>query len=192
MEGGAGRTDGQGPPGPETPVHGFLPPHAPGAQPPRRWDVGAPGAAAAAGAQAPIAAVEVQPPAPPPSTAPAAGWAPPAAAPRYVESAGPRNQGAVASLVLGILAVGGVVVTVGIFALLTLPTAVAAWVMGRRATQRADREGAGQRGTAQAGFVLGVLGVVLSVIAIAVWAVLLSDDSFVRELEREIERQREP
>jgi len=171
----------------EHPVRGFLPPRAPGAAPPRRWDVEDPETAAArAAAQRPaeIAATPVQ--APPPATA---GWAPPTSAPRYAEPA-PRNPGAVASLVLGILAVAGVIVSVGIFAPLTLALAVAAWVVGRRAVQRADREGAPQRGTAHAGYVLGILGAVLSALAVVVWILLLSDDAFVRELEREIERQR--
>jgi hypothetical protein len=96
----------------------------------------------------------------------------------------------VASLVLGIVSVGAVVLTVGVFAVLTLPTAIAAWVMGRRAVRAADREGLGQRSQAQAGFVLGIVGVVLSVLAIVVWIALLSDDAFVRELERELDRQR--
>jgi hypothetical protein len=173
----------------ERPVRGFLPPHAPGASAPRRWDVEDPEAAAGP-PPAPIAAVPVQPPQPsqPPA---AAGWAPPTAAPRYAPASGaPRNPGAVASLVLGIVSVGAVVLTVGVFAVLTLPTAIAAWVMGRRAVRAADREGLGQRSQAQAGFVLGIVGVVLSVLAIVVWIALLSDDAFVRELERELDRQR--
>jgi len=172
----------------EHPVRGFLPPRAPGAAPPRRWDVEDPETAAAQAAARPpdrIAATTVQAPSPAPG-----GWAPPTAPPRYAEPA-PRNPGAVASLVLGILAVGGVIISVGIFAPLTLAAAVAAWVVGRRAVQRADREGAPQRGSAHAGYVLGILGVVLSALAVVVWILLLTDDAFVRELEREIERQRQ-
>ncbi len=193
MDGGERNGGAAGGSPPEEPVRGFLPPHAPGGEPARRWDLEDAEASARAARAAPVAAVPVQPPQPPaPPPATAQGWAPPASAPRYVDpGAPPRNPGAVAALVLGILAVGGVIITVGIFAPLTLGMAIAAWVLGRRATLRADREGLGQRGTAHAGFVLGVVGVVLSVLAIALWAVLLTDESFVRDLEREIERQSE-
>lgn len=136
----------------------WLPPEAPGAAPPPRWD------------------------APPPPAPPLRAQQPPAGAqPVFLQAQGSSNSAAVASLVLGISGLVLFVLTgFGLVFILNLPCSVLAWIFGVQGKRREDRgEGAGQRGLAQAGHVLGVIGTVLGLLAIIGWALffVLADDA---------------
>ena len=99
-----------------------------------------------------------------------------------------RSGQATAALVLGIAGLVLLVLSFGFLAIFTLPLSVAAWALGLSARRRADRGEAGGRGTAHAGFVLGVIGTVLAVVAIVALTLLVAlDDSFLDDLEREID-----
>jgi hypothetical protein len=77
----------------------------------------------------------------------------------------------VVSLVLGILSICLLCLSFGLLFVLTLPLSVTAWALGRGAR----RSGApGNRGTARAGEVLGIVGTALSALLLAGCAALLS------------------
>jgi hypothetical protein len=102
---------------------------------------------------------------------------------------------ATASLVLGIIGLVILVFTLGLGFFLAVFASGAAWGLGvaarRRIASGAQRGGEGQ---AKAGLYLGVAGVALSVVAAIVWIALLASgfdlEEWQRELERELERQR--
>jgi hypothetical protein len=155
----------------------WLPPQAPGAEPPRRWESlpDVPEAPFAAPAPAP------QPAAPAPGP-PADLWrgdvppAPPGpggygASAVIARPAG--NGAAVASLILGI---AGLVLFFasgfGLFFILNLPCSILAWIFGAQAKRKLDRGQTNERrGMAQAGLALGVVGTVIGGLAIIGWAI---------------------
>lgn len=128
--------------------------------------------------------------APPPTYAQGQPHAAPHAVPRE-----PGNGEATAALVLGIIAIV-LVVPLGIFAItlpLALICAVIAIVLGRSGRRKVDRGQTSQkRGQAQAGFIMGVVGTVLAVLAILGFVLLgtLSED-FQRDFQRGFESQQE-
>jgi hypothetical protein len=82
-----------------------------------------------------------------------------------------KNRSAIASLILGILAVSLRVVSFGLLFVVTLPLGVTAWALGREAR----RSGLpGNRGAAVAGEALGIAGTLLSLLMFAGCAALLS------------------
>ena len=172
----------------ERDVSGWLPPRAPGGQPPPRFEPGPPEPEppAAPGGWAPPGAGPGTPPA---ATAPHAG-APPALADRP-----PANKLAIASLVLGIAGIGLLALSLGLSFIFSLPLSGAGWVCAQQARTRLregrERTGDGQ---AKAGLILGIGGVALGVVATIVWIALIASgfsvEEFRQELERELERQR--
>ena len=174
----------------------WLPPEAPGAKPPRRWESmpEAPEATPYVPPQ-PVAAARAPAPATDwwrdegqqPATHPQAPWggAVPAA-----RSAG--NGAAVASLILGIAGlVLFLVAGFGLLFILNLPCSVLAWILGVQAKRKVDRgETTERRGMAQAGIALGIIGTVVGGLAIIAWALgfIFSDelrDSFQREWDKQ-------
>jgi hypothetical protein len=91
----------------------------------------------------------------------------PAEAPPGAPAQPAKSRTAVASLVLGILAVSLLLMSFGILFLITLPLAVTAWSLGREAR----RSGGG--GAAKAGEALGVAGTVLSLLPMAGCATMM-------------------
>jgi hypothetical protein len=97
-----------------------------------------------------------------------------------------------ASLVLGI---AGLVTFVypagfGLVFVINLPCSVLAWVFGVQA-MRADDPGsaARQRSRAQAGKVIGIVGVILGVLAIVAWGLAIGlDDELRHRLIHELEK----
>jgi hypothetical protein len=146
-------------------VEGFLPPQAPGPEP----ELG----------QRPQA-----PPPAPEATAPVA-YAPQAA----VE---PDNGPAVTGFVLSLVAGGLLIVSGGISTILSLGLAIAGIVQSNRG-KRKVRSGETTRnaGLAQAGFIIGIVSLVLSSLATVAWifiAILLAtDDEFRDDFENEFE-----
>jgi hypothetical protein len=62
----------------------------------------------------------------------------------------------------------------GFLSFLTVPCSVAAWVLGVRGKAKVDRgETTEQRGLAQAGLVLGIVGTVLGLMAVVGWVLLI-------------------
>src|SRR3954451_8383313 len=109
-----------------------------------------------------------QPPPPPPGYAPVSY---PAYAPR---PAGPPNGKATTALVLGIAGLALVVTSSGLLAPLTLPCSILAWVYGSKATRSVRMgETTEGEGLAKAGRICGIVGVVLSTLALLAWIAII-------------------
>jgi hypothetical protein len=146
---------------------GWLPPRAPGGQPPPRFDMTSPE------------------PAPPP---------PPAAPPTFVRPprAGPTNGLALTSLILGLVGLGLLVLSLGWGFPITLPCSIAAWLCGANARTRINLgEATTGRGQAQAGYLLGIAGVVIGVAAAVGWIIWLANGGDIEHLQRDLERWRD-
>jgi hypothetical protein len=81
-----------------------------------------------------------------------------------------KSRAASVSLVLGILAICLLFMSLGVLFLITLALAVTAWSLGREARRSAATA---NRGTARAGEVLGIAGVMLSLLPMAGFATVL-------------------
>jgi hypothetical protein len=160
-------------------VEGFLPPEPPGPEPelgrgPRK-------APPPPAEQAPPGTTQQTPPGTPPPA--------PAYAPQAVE---PDNGPAVTGFVLSTVAGGLLIVTGGISSIVSLACSIFGIVYSRRGTARV-REGVTTRnaGLAKAGFVIGIVAVVLSALATLVWVIvlilILSDEEFRRDFENEFD-----
>ena len=144
------------------------------------------------------------PPAPP--DPPAQGFQPPAHAqagwqpqqpPAWnaAGSAGADNGPAVLGFSLSLSSLGLLLISVGLSTLLSVGLAIPGMLQSRKGTQRV-REGVTSRnaGLASAGWVLGIVALVLSVLATIFWIVIAvlvaTDDEARREFEDELDRQR--
>jgi hypothetical protein len=86
-----------------------------------------------------------------------------------------------------------VVLTAGAGFLFSIPTSIAAWIMGVQGRRRvASGQTTTGDGLAHAGLILGIAGVVLGVIGMIVWVVLIASGLDLEELRRDLERQSEP
>jgi hypothetical protein len=165
----------------EPTASGWLPPRAPGADPAPQYET----------------APEQEPGVPDPDPQPAAAAAvmPPAAgAPQrtYVKP-GQTNGLALTALILGIIGVTLLLLTLGLGFLFTLPCSIAAWICAAQARARiAVGETTAGRGHAQAGYILGILGVVLGVMAMVGWIAAIASGLDLEELRQDIERQTNP
>jgi hypothetical protein len=159
---------------------GWLPPTAPGAKPPPRFDV-------------------PEQPAPERPEPPRAGPTfvrPGATAPGGATAPRERNATAVWAITLGITGLGLLVLSLGSLFLITLPCSIAAWVLAGRARKRIEsgvtNEGEGQ---AIAALWLGRIGVIAGVAAMVVFIVLVASgfdfEQFRQDLEDELDRRRE-
>jgi hypothetical protein len=160
----------------EPTISGWLPPRAPGAQPPPLFEPAPP-----------------EPEVPAPAALP--GPAPPRTdRPTFVKAgAGQSNGLALTSLILGIIGVALLVVSLGLAFIFTLPCSIGAWICAAQARARiAVGESSTGRGQAQAGYILGVLGVVLGVMAMVGWIVAIASGLDLDELRQELERQSNP
>ena len=157
-------------------AEGWLPPTAPGAKPPPRFDAPAP----------------EQPAAPRPE--------PPPDRPTFVRPAPPapgeRNSAAVWAVVLGITGVSLLLLSLGSLFLVTLPLSAAAWALAGRARRQIE-SGATSQGESQAvaALWLGRIGVIAGVAALVAFVVLLAagvDFEQIRDdLQDELDRRRE-
>lgn len=111
------------------------------------------------------------PPPPPPH------WAP--------QAQEPGNGVAVAALTCSIVSLGLLLTTVGLFFPVSLGLAIAGMITGRKGMANVDRgETRKHRDLAKAGWVLGIIALVLSVLAGAiVIALFIADPSWVEELD---------
>ena len=156
----------------------FLPPQAPGPEP----EVGAP--------QAP------QPPQAPPPGYPPYGWqqqAPQPGAWGYApQPVQPDNGPAVAGFVLSLVAGALLFLSAGLSSLVSVGCAIAGIVYSRKGKKKvASGETTKNAGLAQAGFIIGIISLVLAVMATLVWALVvvaaITDDEFRRDLENEFD-----
>jgi hypothetical protein len=171
---------------------GFLPPEPPGPEPELGDGPGQSAPPQAPPPQAPPAYGSQQPPpgygwqqAPPP------GWQPP---PWGYPSAArePDNGPAVAGFVLSLVAGGLLLFSVGISSIVSLGCAIAGMIYSRKGKQKVDAgETSKNRSLAQAGWVISIVSLVLSMIATAFWVLILVlalvDEDFQRDFEDEFD-----
>jgi hypothetical protein len=87
----------------------------------------------------------------------------------------PDNGQAVAGFVLSIVASGLLVISFGLSTIVSLGLAIGGVVCSRNGKQKVDAgETPKHRGLAQAGFVIGWVGIGLSILAIVAWALFLA------------------
>jgi hypothetical protein len=177
---------------------GWLPPAAPGGNPPPRFD--APGWSAPRPAHPPV---EESPatgtergygmPMREPATGPGAARQ---ERPRFDAPRKQSNATAVWALVLGCAGLTLLLFSFGTLFFVTLPISAAAWVLARRAREAiADGSAATGEGQATAALWLGRAGVIAGVAAGVLFISLIVGgfdfEELRRDLERELERQRE-
>jgi hypothetical protein len=171
---------------------GWLPPEPPGPAPdldgdPPDWPRPAQGSAGQATAHG---QPYPQPPQygwPPPGYHPYQGSSP---APVWVPSAtGPGNGQAIAAFVLGLSGFALLLMSAGFLFFVALPCAILAMIFGRQGKRRVDAgETAQHRGFAQAGWVIGIVTLILSLLAAAGWITLIAiAPDFLEDLEEDPE-----
>ncbi|MGH2948828.1 MAG: hypothetical protein ACRDPC_21665, partial [Solirubrobacteraceae bacterium] len=128
-------------------------------------------------------------PAPPEPPRPAAPQAPTFARPKAAES----NGLALTAMILGITGLVLLLLSLGILFIFTLPCSIAAWICAAQARARiAVGETTAGRGQAQAGYILGIIGVALGVMAMVGWIAAIASGLDLEELRRDLERQSNP
>jgi hypothetical protein len=150
---------------------GWLPPAAPGGRPAPQFEPAPPDPE----------------PAPEPQEDVVAAWGVPSDRPVFAPSRAPSRPNGLAttSLVLGI--VGLLLV---IFAPLSLPVSIAAWVTGAQSRKRVAAGITDQgEGSARGGVILGIIGVVLGLLVVAAWIVLVALGIDLEEVRRDLERR---
>jgi hypothetical protein len=163
----------------EEPVRGWLPPHAPGAQPPPRFDTVP---------EEPAPALAAAPPAPARDFPTFARPTPPAR--------GARSPGAAWGLGLGIAGLALLLLSLGSFFIVTLPLSAAAWWLGARERRRIRASDvAGGDTQATAALWLGRVGVIAGLLAMITFIALVAagvDFEQLRDdLQRELDRQKQ-
>jgi hypothetical protein len=144
-----------------------------------------------AGPEPELGARPASPPPPPPSYSPPAGAAPP----QYQQALGyaqqpaqPDNGPAVAGFVLSLVSLGLLLFTFGLSSLISASCAILGIVFSRKGKKKVQAgETTKNAGIAQAGFIISIVSLCLSVIATAAWAAVLVDDDARRDLEREFD-----
>jgi hypothetical protein len=109
------------------------------------------------------------PPAPQPASRPV--FLPPNSAPGA--PAQRQNNRAVAALIFGSGSLGLLAFSAGLLFFLTLPASIAGWILGNRAKRQENG-----RDQANVAVIIAIVGVVLSVIAGAVWIVLVATGEY--------------
>jgi hypothetical protein len=98
----------------------------------------------------------------------------------------------VAGFVLSLIAGGLLFLSAGLSSLLSVACAIAGIIYSRKGKQKvASGETTKSAGLAQAGFIIGIVSLVLAVLATLVWALVVvaavTDDEFRDDLEREFD-----
>jgi hypothetical protein len=100
----------------------------------------------------------------------------------------PGNGDAIAGFVLGVVSLGLLLISFGFSTILSLGLSIGAVFLGRKGKQRVDRgETQKHRGYAQAGFITGLIGIPLSLMATAGWVLVFLSEDFQREFEEGLE-----
>jgi hypothetical protein len=181
----------------------FLPPQAPGPEP----ELGSapPPPPAPAPPQQPYPPYQPpqhpypqaqQPPQtpPPPPGYPAYGWqqAPPPGWGYPPAPAQPDNGTAVTGFVLSLVSAGLLLLSGGLSSIISVGCSIAAIVLSRKGRAKVERgETQKHHGLAQAGFIIGIVGLVLAVhatvIRILVIVALITDEEFRRDFENDFD-----
>jgi hypothetical protein len=166
-------------------AEGWLPPTAPGAKPPPRFDA---------------PPERYAPPEPPPQQQPPP---PQQARPTFVRPgqsgpavAGQGNRAALWAIWLGITGMALLVLSLGSLFPVTLPLSAAAWVLARKARGQIESGATTQGdGQATAALWLGRIGVIAGVAALVVFVALIASgvdlEQLRDDLERELDERRE-
>ena len=121
-------------------------------------------------------------PAPPGQTYPPPGYAYPPPPPGYAypppwgypQQRVPENGQAVAGFVLSIVALGLLVISAGLSTIVSIGCAIAAIICSRNGKRKVDAgETPKHRGLAQAGFIIGWVGLGLSILATIAWIAVI-------------------
>jgi hypothetical protein len=121
------------------------------------------------------------------------GWQQPPPQPwAYPQQRVPDNNQAVAGFILSLVGGGLLLISAGLSTILSVGLSIAGMVLGRQGVRRVDAgETPKNRSLGQAGFWIGLVSLIFSVIATAIWVAVLiaalSDDEFQRDLEREFD-----
>jgi hypothetical protein len=123
---------------------------------------------------------------PPGQTPPPYGWGHPG------QAAQPDNGPAVAGFVLSLVGGSLLFLSAGLSSVVSVGCAIAGIVYSRKGKRKvAAGETTKNAGLAQAGFVIGIVSLVLAVLATLFWALVLvaaiTDDEFRDDLERELD-----
>jgi hypothetical protein len=179
----------------------FLPPEAPGPEP----ELGSapPPPPAPAPPQQPYQPPQqpypqpYQPPQapPPPPGYPAYGWQqPPPPGWGYPPPvpAQPDNGAALTGFVLSLVSAGLLFLSGGLSSIISIGCSIAAIVLSRKGKAKVERgETQKHHGLAQAGFIIGIVGLVLAVLATVIWALvivaLITDEEFRRDFENDFD-----
>jgi len=179
----------------------FLPPQAPGPEP----ELGSapPSPPAPAAPQQPYPQQPYprqaypQPPQapPPPPGYPAYGWQqppPPGWGYPPPAPAQPDNGAAITGFVLSLVSGGLLFLSGGLSSIISVGCSIAAIVLSRKGKAKVERgETQKHQGLAQAGFIIGIVGLVLAVLATVIWAVvlvaLITDDQFRRDFQNDFD-----
>ena len=177
---------------------GFLPPEPAGPEPELAARPAASGPAAS-----PPPAQSYAPPAQAHAPPPGGGWAPPPGpswqpAPQpwgYAQPQPPDNNPAVAGFVLSLVSLGLLLFSAGLSSIVSVGCSIAAIVLGRKGVRKVDAgETPKQRSLAQAGFWIGIGGLVLAVLATLAWIafviVIATNDEARQDFENEFDESR--
>lgn len=104
----------------------------------------------------------------------------------------PDNGAAVTGFVLSLVAAGLLLISVGLSSIVSVVCSGLGIFYSRKGRQRVDRgETPKHRGLAQAGFITGIVTLVLSLLATVFWVVIIvlyaTDDEFRRDFDNEID-----
>jgi hypothetical protein len=179
---------------------GFLPPQPPGPEP----ELGGkpapppPEPAPPPPAYAPPQPAYGQQPSPPGGWYPSAtqaGWQPPPQPWAYAQQRVPDNNQAVAGFILSLVGGGLLMVSFGLSSIVSVGLSIAGMVLGRQGVRRVDAgETPKSRSLGQAGFWIGLVSLILSVIATGIWVAVLiaalTDEEFQNDLERDFDESR--
>jgi hypothetical protein len=171
----------------ESADQGFLPPEPAGPEP----ELGG-------RPQPPPPPPQPQPPTyayPPPPPPPGYGYQPPPPPPgygyqqyAYPQAAVPDNGQAVAGFVFSLVSLGLLVISAGLSTIVSIGCAIAGIVCSRNGKKKVDAgETPKHRGLAQAGFIIGWVGLALAILATIAWALVLglaiADEDFTTDPE---------
>ena len=119
-------------------------------------------------------------------------WYPPPQGWAYPQQPVPDNGQAVAGFILSLVAGGLLLISAGLSSIVSVACAVAGMVLSRKGVRRVDAgETPKNRSLGQAGFWIGLVSLIFSVIATAAWLAIfiaaLSDEDFRDDLEQEFD-----
>jgi hypothetical protein len=120
---------------------------------------------------------------------------PPGYAPWAYTPPQPDNNPAIVGFIFSLVGIALLLFTVGLSSIVSLGCSITAVVAGRKGIKRVDAGATPKhRGFAQAGFWVGVAGVLLALVATAIWVIVAvaaaTDEEFRDELDREFDDSR--